>query len=127
MGPALARRLLAQLGSVERVMTADTVALGTVRGIGPRKAARIREQEEARNFHGAGGAFELERSLPVVHARDLIQPLRDGLALLQTDPERFKRHNPKNGWGSYDGFVPWVAAYLAACERWPDAKVRVSR
>jgi ERCC4-type nuclease len=37
------RRLLAQLGSVERVMTADSVALGTVRGIGPRKAARIRE------------------------------------------------------------------------------------
>jgi ERCC4-type nuclease len=43
VGPALARRLLAQLGSVERVMTADTVALGTVRGIGPLKAARIRE------------------------------------------------------------------------------------
>jgi len=43
VGPALARRLLAQLGSVERVMTADPVALGTVRGIGPKRAARIRE------------------------------------------------------------------------------------
>jgi ERCC4-type nuclease len=43
VGPALARRLLAQLGSVERVMTADTVALETIRGIGPKKAVRIRE------------------------------------------------------------------------------------
>lgn len=43
VGPALARRLLTQLGSVERVMTADTVALGTIRGIGPKRAARIRE------------------------------------------------------------------------------------
>jgi ERCC4-type nuclease len=43
VGPELARRLLAQLGSVERVMTADLVALASVRGIGPRKADRIRE------------------------------------------------------------------------------------
>jgi ERCC4-type nuclease len=43
VGPALARRLLAQLGSVERVMTADTTALQTVRGVGRKKADRIRE------------------------------------------------------------------------------------
>jgi ERCC4-type nuclease len=43
VGPALARRLLAELGSVERVMTADAAALQTVRGIGPKKANRIRE------------------------------------------------------------------------------------
>ena len=43
IGPALARRLLAQLGSVARVMTADVTALEQVRGVGPKKAARIRE------------------------------------------------------------------------------------
>jgi ERCC4-type nuclease len=43
VGPALARRLLAQLGSVERVMTSDAVALAAVPGIGPKRAARIRE------------------------------------------------------------------------------------
>jgi ERCC4-type nuclease len=43
VGPALARRLLAQLGSVERVMTADADALAAVPGIGSKKAARIRE------------------------------------------------------------------------------------
>lgn len=60
-------------------------------------------------------------------ARQLIEPLRTGLVLLQSDPERFKQFNPTNGWGDYDGFVTWVEAYLRACEEYPDAKVEVSR
>ena len=43
VGPALAQRLLAQLGSVEGVITAGTDALTQVRGLGPKKAARIRQ------------------------------------------------------------------------------------
>jgi ERCC4-type nuclease len=43
IGPALARRLLSELGSVGRVMTADASTLEQVRGVGPKKAARIRE------------------------------------------------------------------------------------
>jgi len=43
VGPALAQRLLIKFGSVERVVTADEESLAQVRGIGSRKAARIRE------------------------------------------------------------------------------------
>jgi len=43
VGPALATRLLDPLGSVERVVTADIDSLLQVRGVGPKKAARIRE------------------------------------------------------------------------------------
>ena len=43
VGPALAQRLLIKFGSVERVVTADEESLTQVRGIGSRKAARIRE------------------------------------------------------------------------------------
>ncbi len=43
VGPVLAGRLLHQLGSVERVVTADVEMLSRVRGVGPKKAARIRE------------------------------------------------------------------------------------
>ena len=43
VGPALAHRLLIEFGSVERVMAADEGALTRVRGVGPNKAARIRE------------------------------------------------------------------------------------
>lgn len=42
VGPALANRLFIHFGSVERVMTADEGMLAQVRGIGPRKAQRIR-------------------------------------------------------------------------------------
>lgn len=43
VGPALAQRLLIRFGSVERVVTADEENLMQVRGIGLKKAARIRE------------------------------------------------------------------------------------
>jgi DNA excision repair protein ERCC-4 len=43
VGPALAARLLDHFGSIERVVSADVSALAEVRGIGPRKAALIRE------------------------------------------------------------------------------------
>lgn len=43
VGPALAHRLLLEFGSVERVITASEGALMEVRGVGSKKAARIRE------------------------------------------------------------------------------------
>jgi DNA excision repair protein ERCC-4 len=43
VGPAMAHRLLIEFGSVERVVTASEAALMRVRGLGPKKTARIRE------------------------------------------------------------------------------------
>lgn len=63
----------------------------------------------------------------LTHARDLLPYLRDGLAILTSDPEHFKQWNPENGWGDYDGLVRFVVGYLTAVERWPDAEVQVSR
>lgn len=63
----------------------------------------------------------------VTKAEQLIEPLRDGLALLKSEPDRFKAFNPENGWGSYDGLVGFVKQYLAACQENPEAEVSVSR
>jgi hypothetical protein len=60
-------------------------------------------------------------------AGQLIEPLEKGLALLKSNPIRFKRFNSPNGWGLYDNFVPFVEKYLTACRENPDADVRVSR
>lgn len=65
--------------------------------------------------------------LGITKASELVEPLRAGLALMKADPPRFEKHNPENGWGSYKVFVPWVESYLAACEKYPAATVRVSR
>lgn len=63
----------------------------------------------------------------ITKARQLIEPLRKAIAAMKADPERFKRHDDSNGWGTYDDFLPWLEQYLAACERMPDALVSVSR
>ena len=46
VGPAIAQRLLARFGSIERAIAADPAALMEVGGVGPEKAARIRELVE---------------------------------------------------------------------------------
>ena len=63
----------------------------------------------------------------ITHAEQLIPLLTTGLALLKSDPERFKAFNPENGWGDYDGLVGFVENYLTACEKYPSAIVEVSR
>lgn len=60
-------------------------------------------------------------------AAEIVPVLQEALARLEAEPERFKAFNPANGWGTYDGFVQFVRAYLAACREWPEAKVSVSR
>jgi hypothetical protein len=63
----------------------------------------------------------------ITTAKQLIEPLRVGLALLRAEPQRFRAFNPENGWGTYDGLVAFVDAYLQACEENPDATVDVWR
>ena len=60
-------------------------------------------------------------------ASQLIEPLRAGLELLKSDPERFKKYNAENGWGLYPHLVQFVEQYLDACERHPDADVHACR
>jgi hypothetical protein len=61
------------------------------------------------------------------HAKQLIEPLRDGLKQLEENPTYFKQFDAENGWGRYIHFVPFVRAYLKACEQYPEATVHVSR
>jgi hypothetical protein len=76
---------------------------------------------------GIGDHLWEPEKLGITTARELIEPLGQGLALLHGEPERFKQYNPENGWGDYDGLVRFVTNYLAACVANPDANVRVSR
>jgi hypothetical protein len=60
-------------------------------------------------------------------ARQLIEPLENGLSRMKSDPDKFKKFDAPNGWGLYIHFVPWVERYLEACKQYPDADVSVSR
>lgn len=65
--------------------------------------------------------------LGISKANELIAPLCNGLKLLKSDPDKFKELNPENGWGDYDGLVQFVIEYIEACEKHPDADIKVSR
>jgi hypothetical protein len=60
-------------------------------------------------------------------ARDISELLDEGWNILLSDPEKFKKFNPENGWGSYDGLCNFVYKYRNACWDTPDAELRVSR
>ncbi len=78
----------------------------------------------------AAGIYEAlwrPEEIGVTKAKDLIPRIRRGLKKLKSDPEKFKTMNPKNGWGSYDVFVPWIEKYLKACEENPDAEISADR
>ena len=63
----------------------------------------------------------------ITHARQIIEPLAAGVALLATQKARFEEFNASNGWGLWEHFLPFCADYLQACRDHPEALVRVSR
>jgi hypothetical protein len=65
--------------------------------------------------------------LNIKKASELINPLRKGLHKLKMNPIKYKKFNPENGWGDYEGLVSFVENYLNACYKYPDANVEASR
>jgi hypothetical protein len=59
-------------------------------------------------------------------ASDIIPLIEKGLADLKARPDYFRKFNPKNGWGSYEGLVGFAEEYLEALKKDPTAGVRTS-
>ena len=60
-------------------------------------------------------------------SKDIIQILEIGLKKMKENPEEFKKYNPSNGWGTYEGFIQFVESVLEACKEYPNALIEVSR
>ena len=82
---------------------------------------------------GIGGVLSLYDILwrPEEHglyfACEISELLDEGWNILLSDPEKYKRYNPENGWGSYEGLCDFVYRYRNACWDNPEAEVSVSR
>ena len=63
----------------------------------------------------------------ITHAWQLIGPLREALEEMRDDPNRFKKHDADNGWGTYKDFLPWLERLLEACIEHPGAIIHTSR
>jgi hypothetical protein len=62
-----------------------------------------------------------------MYARDIIKPIKKGLAKMKAKPAFFERYNSPNGWGLYKHFVPFIEKYLEACIEYPDAIIEIRR
>lgn len=60
-------------------------------------------------------------------AGQMVQPLSDAIRLMESEPERFRKLEPPNKWGTYDGFLPWLRRLRDACREYPDSKPRADR
>ena len=63
----------------------------------------------------------------LVLAKDIAELLDEGWNILQSEPDRFKQHNPSNGWGNFDGLCKFVYEYRNACWNEPNATIEVCR
>lgn len=60
-------------------------------------------------------------------AKDAIDILTMGLNQLESNPEKYKEFNPKNGWGSYENLVSVTRQYLQACIDYPESLITTSK
>lgn len=60
-------------------------------------------------------------------AHEIADYLDIGWNILLSDPDRFKKFNPENGWGNYEGLCNFVYHYRNACWDNPFAELAVSR
>jgi len=56
-----------------------------------------------------------EKGINVIHnkrAQEVVAVLQKALKLLQENPDIYKRMNPKNGWGTYEGAMRVVSTLI---------------
>ena len=66
------------------------------------------------------------KSLYAKQAKDVVDMLKIGLQRLKRNPRYYKSLEPKNGWGTYNGFVNVLSKYIIACEIYPKSRIFTS-
>ncbi len=68
-----------------------------------------------------------EEEEDVYYASDIIDYIDEGLRILKAEPDTFKKFNPENGFGTYDGLVKVLEKYVHHLIVYPNAEIKVSR
>jgi hypothetical protein len=61
------------------------------------------------------------------HAGQIVDSLHEGMVALITDPDHYRKFNPENGWGTYEGLVEFVKNYYQGCIENMQAELWISR
>jgi hypothetical protein len=60
-------------------------------------------------------------------AQSVLPILHKGLRLMIAEPERFKKFDPPNGWGTYKHALPWLSDLINEFEEYPNGIIGVSK
>jgi hypothetical protein len=61
-------------------------------------------------------------------ARDVSESVRAGIEKIENNLDHFRQGEPENGWGSVAGMLErFLVPMFDAMERWPEARIWVSR
>ena len=66
-------------------------------------------------------------TIPISYASEIEPHLQQAIITLAKDPEKFKRFNPENGWGSYHTLMKFIVEYHDACMKYPYAEIKICR
>lgn len=56
----------------------------------------------------------------------MIKTLEKGIKNMEENPKDYKKLNPKNGWGDYEGALKFLKDILIACKKYPKYKIEVN-
>lgn len=76
-------------------------------------------------FSKANKGVGLSEALDSKQARDVEFILRAVVSEMVSNPSTYKELNPKNGWGSYEGFTKFLFDFAEECSKYPNATVSI--
>lgn len=62
-----------------------------------------------------------------IQAKDIKEKLIEGFHKLLNGSEHYKKFNPDNGWGTYEGFLEFCFEYIKAINKYPESYIYVDR
>lgn len=57
------------------------------------------------------------------YAKDILPILEKGLNELKSNPDKYKKYNPDNGWGDYHNLINFIEETIKACKEFPNGKL----
>lgn len=78
-------------------------------------------------YEKALGVQSLTEFLQGKKVSEVIQPLMKGIREMEAHPEEYKKLNPENGWGNYEGALNFLKTIVSKCVLKSDYTIKVNQ
>jgi len=100
--------------------TEVTVQVGTIKVYTTNITHNLGDMAQAAGIYEA--LWHPER-VGIKTAHDLAVAIEPGIMDMNSNPQKYKKYDAPNGWGTYIQFIPWLYELLVACKKHPNARV----